>query len=245
MLFKDRWCENLGINPRTGKEKMFNVLFLITCGNHDFDGRKWPDYPKIIDYINEGDWKKGYDIDTGPWQGGTYGEKFRYAYWGPENLLFISLGYGPRGESLRRSDRGFLGSTLPAAGTNEWLRAYLTNNNISRRQPIILFFHVPVTGETGGFMKSRDVDDFYNIIRGYNIKAIIVGHTHGNSSLNFRGFWQLDVSGTWFLHCAYFPRTDKLVCEWVSRDGKRERVYKPETQTESNDLDRREGYSDF
>jgi len=70
-------------------------------------------------------------------------------------------------------------------------------------------------------MKEKDMKEFYDIIKNYNIKALIVGHNHDNSSLNFcpevggKSFWQLDVSGVRFLHATYHIKTDTLEAEFV------------------------------
>ena len=223
---------------------------LITCGNHDFDARQTPSYPKIIDFINEqyGDFNP---IDR--WLKGR--ENYRYAV-KIDGLLFISLGFGPRGLGIERNISTYWGMTFPAAGTNLWLKTYLENFEISKRQPIILFFHVPVAGWNLKFMKKKDATDFYDIIKDYNVKAIIVGHTHGNSSLNFNGttdntsrdksFWQIDVSGKLFLHAAYNHSADTLICEFVDSSGNTESISMPnEPPNETDVYDETEGYINY
>ena len=230
-LFLNRWYKPLSSYLWVIPGNQVLQSLLITCGNHDFDARSWPHYPKIIQFIHS----------TYAGFNPVWWQDYRYAV-EIYGVLFVSLGYGPRGSSLARSVISYWGPTLPATGTNEWIERYL--KNISKIKPIILFFHVPVAGPNFQFMKKKDMEKFYNIIKGYNIKAIIVGHTHGNSSLNFKGFWQIDVSGTKFLHASYDPNTDTLVGEFVDKDGNTESISMPQNP-DDYDYDKTEDYVDF
>jgi len=154
-IFKTRWydpilnylpeinvtyIDNDNDTNKQTKDRNFKCL-LVTCGNHDFDAKRSGHYPKIIDFINE---KYGvFNPLKSSLSKPRGSEMYRYAV-KVNGLLFISLGWGPRGGHVKESDRGWLGGAHPENGANHWLKTYLENLNIDKKQPIVLFFHVPV-----------------------------------------------------------------------------------------------------
>ena len=97
-------------------------------------------------------------------------------------------------------------------------------------------------------MKKKDMEEFRTIITGYNVKLMIVGHTHGDGrSLRWNGIWQIDVSGSRFAHIAYDQNTNKLAANWVDKNGNIEEIVKPTTDTITPDsyYDMSENYVDY
>lgn len=56
-----------------------------------------------------------------------------------------------------------------------------------KKDPVILFFHYPMSGSWADWWSKAEKDALYDAIKNYNILAILVGHAHVSSIHYFRG----------------------------------------------------------
>ena len=67
-----------------------------------------------------------------------------------------------------------------------WLRADLAATG--RHTPVVMFVHYPMGGDS---YYVNDQDDFLDTISGYDVRALIAGHTHRQAVAGLNGFVQL------------------------------------------------------
>ena len=89
------------------------------------------------------------------------------------NILFISLGIYP---------------------TNlKFLRKHLPKN---KNYPIIIFYHYNTIKEPfSDWWSDKEKEQFYQVIKDYNILAIINGHLHSSYRKIWKGFTMLNAGG--------------------------------------------------
>lgn len=215
-LFVRRWMVPL----LPSSVETAGYFLALGVGNHDFDARHWPWYPKIVTDLQDLYTRVDYPYYDVP--------DYFYAF-DINGVHFANIGVGLYGATPDRRASGWLGTTLPEAGSNVWLKNDLAK--IDARTPVIIMLHVGPAGNNFGFLCQRDIDAFKEIIQGYNVLAIIHGHTHGNANERFAGVWTFDVSGTQFLQLKINPRTQTLQAAFVAGDGSRQELTKPNDDT--------------
>ncbi len=89
----------------------------------------------------------------------------------------------------------------PDAITRLWLSVILNSLKlVDGNLPVYIFFHyfLPDYWVNYDWMPAQDKEDFYNVIKDYNIKAIINGHIH----TSYCGYWHnipiIGVGGNYF-----------------------------------------------
>ncbi|MFA5074709.1 MAG: tectonin domain-containing protein, partial [Candidatus Babeliales bacterium] len=149
-------------------------------GNHDNDSVVWYRYTDAFNYLSDkyGDWFYSFDI---------------------EGVHFCCVGGYPSNWGIRLPSFPFVAGLY-------WLNGDLAQ--IDASAPVVIFFHYPVVGDYSDWWSKSEKDGFYNIIKNYNVKLIITGHTHASYASIWRDrFPVANVSGTSCLACKYNPAT--------------------------------------
>uniref|UniRef100_A0A6C0B3W0 Calcineurin-like phosphoesterase domain-containing protein n=1 Tax=viral metagenome TaxID=1070528 RepID=A0A6C0B3W0_9ZZZZ len=139
---------------------------LLTIGNHDTYTGQPYVYKPVFEYI-----KKKYNATCYPLvymeHSGCYTQK-------TNNILFISLGIYPK--NLK-----FLKKNLPK----------------DKNDAIIIFYHYNTVDEAySDWWSDEEKEKFYEVIKDYNILAIINGHIHLSYKKKWKGFTMLNGGGS-------------------------------------------------
>jgi len=112
----------------------------------------------------------------------------------------------------------------------------------------VIFFHYPIHGAFSDWWSKQEKNDFYKVIKDYNVIAILVGHAHTSSIWMFRDKCKVVQSAYPYFTRLKFDPTKPRDIEVVlfNKDGKqmKARILRGETETDiSADIlqSRREG----
>ena len=142
------------------------IKVLMTIGNHDTYAGRPYVYKPVFEYI-----RKKYSATCYPCikmaASGCYTYRFN-------NILFISLGVYPK--NLK-----FLKKNLPN----------------DKNYPTIIFYHYNTVDEPhSDWWSNTEKMQFYDVIKGFNILAIINGHIHTSYEKTWKGFTVLNGAGS-------------------------------------------------
>ncbi len=140
---------------------------LLTIGNHDtYTGHPYF-YKPVFQYI-----KKKHNATCYPWIWMKYSGCYTYTR---NNILFISLGVYPK----------YL----------KFLRKHLPKD---RNYPIIIFYHYNTVDKEAysDWWNDKEKEQFYQVIKDYNILAIINGHIHATYEKKWKNFTMLNAGGS-------------------------------------------------
>lgn len=76
-----------------------------------------------------------------------------------------------------------------------------------RKYPIIIFFHYALEGLFGDWIPEKSKDEFVSAIKDYDVKAIVVGHRHQTTQLQWRGYTVLMGAGPTIPICKWDNKT--------------------------------------
>lgn len=79
---------------------------------------------------------------------------------------------------------------------------------------IVIFFHYNFTGEMSDWWSEKVKSEFYSVIQGYNIVALLVGHHHISVYTQWRGYKVIMGAGSAFAKCTY--KNGELDVEFIS-----------------------------
>lgn len=140
---------------------------LLTIGNHDtYTGHPYF-YKPVFQYI-----KKKHNATCYPWIWMKYSGCYTYTR---NNILFISLGVYPK----------YL----------KFLRKHLPKD---KNYPIIIFYHYNTVDKEAysDWWNDKEKEQFYQVIKDYNILAIINGHIHATYEKKWKNFTMLNAGGS-------------------------------------------------
>jgi|GEM_PF-1711457 len=75
----------------------------------------------------------------------------------------------------------------PCSGSYTFLKNYLETKVAATGEPVFVMVHLPPTTAAEGDWPKADRQNFYDLIRRFNIVGILVGHTHGYAFFDWRG----------------------------------------------------------
>jgi cytolysin (calcineurin-like family phosphatase) len=175
----ENYVADLGL---TGSEPGTLVDFPIYegYGNHDQDSfvqgiidrisARNASRPGIVALSSQFDYPDG-----GPYRG-VSAKHLHYAWrWGPVHFIQANIRVG---DSTAR---------YPAAGSFSFVKDYLENAVASSGAPVIIAVHLPPDTAPEGDWPAADRLQFYDLIRGFNVIAILCGHAHSFNISNWRG----------------------------------------------------------
>jgi len=103
---------------------------------------------------------------------------------------------------------------------NKEIRNWLANQKlptIGEKAPVFFFFHYPPIGKASNDWPQKEKDEFYNLIKNYNVKAIIVGH---NGKFSYASSWNniplFCLAGYHFGFFDFNSLTEKLQAKFYS-----------------------------
>jgi Icc-related predicted phosphoesterase len=143
------------------------IEVLLTIGNHDtYTGHPYF-YKPVFQYI-----KKKHNATYYPWIWMKYSGCYTYTR---NNILFISLGVYPK----------YL----------KFLRKHLPKD---KNYPIIIFYHYNTVDKEAysDWWNDKEKEQFYQVIKDYNILAIINGHIHATYEKKWKNFTMLNAGGS-------------------------------------------------
>jgi len=225
-LFKRVWYDPLN-RAMEAKGWTARTIF-YTIGIHDVDAKSWPHYTMISDEMSTLYTGTDFNDTLINWYEYPHCDNFYYTF-DRGNVRFISLGIGPWKYNLDRRLSWYFGATKPWAGSLEWLKRLLAQTHKSK--PLVFFFHFPLVDNYMSYdqteehlfaLPPEDIETFKNMIAGYNVRLIVVGHTHENRISSFNGIPQVNVSGMRFAHISIDENTHQVTGHWVDKDGNRE-----------------------
>ncbi len=80
---------------------------------------------------------------------------------------------------------------------------------------IIIFFHYNLTGKWSDYWSEKDKEKFYNIIKYYNVKALIVGHSHISRTSQWKGYLVISAGSKQIALCRYDKEKNELDVEYI------------------------------
>lgn len=117
--------------------------------------------------------------------------------------------------------------------------AFLTNElNKSIGQPVVIYFHYPIHGSSADWWSKVEKNAFYNVIRNYNVIAILNGHAHGSAAFDFRGKCpSIRAGGNDFAEFRFDPaKSNEITFNFVDAEGQ-VRTVKPTKNAPEPDLE--------
>ena len=143
------------------------IYVLLTIGNHDtYTGHPYI-YKPVFQYI-----KKKHNATCYPMFWMNYSGCYTYSH---NNILFISLGIYPK--------------------HLKFLRKHLPKD---KNYPIIIFYHYNTVDKEAysDWWNDKEKEQFYQVIKDYNILAIINGHIHSTYEKKWKDFTMLNAGGS-------------------------------------------------
>jgi len=142
------------------------INVLLTIGNHDTYTGQPYIYKPVFEYV-----RKKYNATCYPIINMDYSGCYTKNFHG---ILFISMGIYPK--NLK-----FLKKKLPK----------------NKHSPIIIFYHYNTVDEAySDWWSNKEKEDFYQVIKSFNILAIINGHIHTTYKKKWKGFTVLNGGGS-------------------------------------------------
>ncbi|MBD3231716.1 hypothetical protein GF322_03565 [Candidatus Dependentiae bacterium] len=108
----------------------------------------------------------------------------------------------------------------PDSKIRQWLVSYLRKNNINN-QPLYFFYHYNNLGDESNLWSNADKDAFYELIKDYNVKAIITSHWFNT----FTALWRekkiplLGVNGKFFAQLEFDDVSGDFKVQFYSVNG--------------------------
>ena len=87
------------------------------------------------------------------------------------------------------------------------------NDILVKGRPYVLFFHYNLEGQWSDWWTEKEKEQFYETIKDYNIVAILVGHAHRSSNMEWRGINVISGASTAVPVCTY--ERGKLSVEFI------------------------------
>ena len=84
----------------------------------------------------------------------------------------------------------------PSAKVLKWLKNDLKNN---KDKKIVLFHHYNMSGSFSNWWKNEEKDNYYNLIKDFNVILILEGHSHNNSVYKYKDIPVVRAAGAGFM----------------------------------------------
>jgi len=172
----DGFISDYGLNG----ENLLNFPILEGFGNHDL--LSWGDWVKSS--IKDRNLRRNESIKLS--------ENGLHYSWDWEDVHYIQLNIYP-------------GDTDEAAYSLSFLKNDLLYNLKDRNMPIILFHHYGFDGYSDDWWSSEERQNYFDVIKDYNVVAIFQGHQHDTFHLVWKGldvFSSGDIQTNEYLVCS-------------------------------------------
>ncbi len=98
----------------------------------------------------------------------------------------------------------------PDKSAIKFLKNDLKSNKDSK---IVIFFHYNLTGKWSDWWSEKE--RFYNVIKDYNIKAILVEHAHISRTSEWKDYLVVSAGSKKIAKCTYNISEDKIEVEYI------------------------------
>ena len=84
----------------------------------------------------------------------------------------------------------------------EFLKADLEKNVGKSGRPVVITMHYGLDGGGAGWWTEEEHNAFYDVIKNYNVVAMLFGHTHGGGNYKWNGIDMINIGGALGGACA-------------------------------------------
>lgn len=171
-------------------DKLIKLPVFETSGNHDYStGKKYnsPNEVPVIKNIIDRNRNRQDVVAVGP--GGQYAWK-----WG--DVVFINLGLKPSDdETTTTKKNGLIVRFTPPFDSLSFLKKTLNDKSIvNQKSKIVITAHYSFKGPDKRF-SAVERRAFYDVIKSYNVIALLHGHTHRTSTSSWCGIPLFTLGG--------------------------------------------------